>query len=56
MKKAGIALPNPMELAGANWTASTVAWGHLVAALRGKEEFRSATQQSIMAKEKAVMR
>jgi hypothetical protein len=57
MKKAGIAIPNPMESAGANWRASTATCGHLVAASkRRKAEFRSATHQLIMAEEKAAMR
>ena len=35
VKQAGIALPDPTWTAGANWTASCVITGHLVAALRG---------------------
>jgi hypothetical protein len=37
VKQAGIAIPDPTELAGGNYMAFTVACGHLVAALRGKE-------------------
>jgi hypothetical protein len=54
IKQAGIAIPDPMESAGGNLMASTVVCGHLVMALRGKEEFRSVTHQSIMAEEKAA--
>jgi hypothetical protein len=57
VKKAGLAIPNPTESAGGNWwTASTVACGHLISVLRGKEEFRLVMHQSIMAEEKGATR
>ena len=42
VKQAGLALPDPSEMAPENWTASCVITGHLVAALRGQVEFRTA--------------
>jgi hypothetical protein len=33
IKKAGLVIPNPMAMAGANWMASMVACGHLILAL-----------------------
>jgi hypothetical protein len=56
VKKAGLAIANPTESAGGNYTASTVACGHLISALRGKEAFRSVTHQSIMAEAKVATR
>jgi hypothetical protein len=47
VKKAGIAIPNPMTTAESNWTSSTVICGHLVAAICGRMEFRSADHQQI---------
>ena len=46
--QAGIALPNPTQTAEANWTASCVITGHLVAALRGTDEFRSGYHALLM--------
>ena len=56
VKQAEIAISDPTESAGGNYTASTVACGHLVAALRRREEFRSVMHQSTMAEEKAATR
>ena len=42
VKKAGLALPDPKNTAPENWTASCVITGHLVAALKGQVEFRTA--------------
>jgi hypothetical protein len=56
MKKVGLAITDPMELARANYMASTVACGHLILALRGNEEFRSVMRQSTMAEEKDATR
>ena len=39
VKQAGMALPDPTKTAPENWTASCVITGHLVAAIRGQEEF-----------------
>jgi hypothetical protein len=54
IKKSGLVIANPMELAGGNCKASTVACGHLISALQGKEEFQSVMHQSIMVEEKAA--
>ena len=42
VKQAGLALPDPTLTDPENWTASCVITGHLVAALRGQMEFRTA--------------
>ena len=42
MKQAGLALPDPTLTDPENWTASCFITGHLVAALRGQVEFRTA--------------
>ena len=42
LKQAGMALSDPTQTAPENWTASCVITGHLVAALRGQVEFRTA--------------
>ena len=39
-KQTGIDLPNHTQTTGANWTASCVITGHLIAAPRGTAEFR----------------
>ena len=39
VKQAGIVLPDPTQTAGANWIASCMVTGHLVAALRGTAKF-----------------
>ena len=41
VKQAGIALPEPTQTVGANWTVSCVIIGHLVVALHGMAEFMS---------------
>jgi hypothetical protein len=56
VKHSGLALPNPTTTAESNWKASTLVCGHLVAALRGNTEFRSADHASIMAQGKAEIR
>ena len=48
VKQDGIALPNPTQTAGSNWTVSCVITGHLVAALRGTAEFRSGDHALLM--------
>ena len=48
IKQAVIALPNPTRTVGANWTASCMITGHLVAALRGTAEFRSDNHAFLM--------
>ena len=42
VKQAGLAIPEPSQTATENWMASCVITGHLVAALRGQVEFRTA--------------
>ena len=42
VKQAGLALSYPSQTAPENWTASCVITGHLVTALRGQVEFRTA--------------
>ena len=42
VKQLGLALPEPVQTAPENWTASGVITGHLVAALRGQVVFRLA--------------
>ncbi len=56
VKKAGLVIPDLTEMAGENWTASTVACRYLISALRGKEEFRLVTHQSTMKEERAATR
>jgi hypothetical protein len=56
VKKSGLAIPNPTTTADENWTNSTVVCGHLIAALRGTEEFRSADHNHIMSAGRAEMR
>ena len=41
VKQAGLALPDPTQMAPENWKASCVITGHLVAALRVQVEFRT---------------
>ena len=41
-KQAGLALPDPTLTSPENWTASCVITGHLVSALRGQVDFRTA--------------
>ena len=41
VKQAGIFLPDPTQTDGANWTASCVIIGHIVAGLHGTADFRS---------------
>ena len=48
VKQARIALLGPTHTAGANWTASCVITGHLVAALHWKDEFRSGYHSLLM--------
>jgi hypothetical protein len=47
VKKAGLAIPNPMTTTESNWTSSTVICGHPVAAIRGRVDFQSADHQQI---------
>jgi hypothetical protein len=56
VKHAGLALPNPTTTAESNWKASTLICGHLVAALRGTTDFRSADHSSTMQSGKAELK
>ena len=48
IKQAGLALPEPYQTATKNWTAYCVIKGHLVAALRGQMEFRTADHSACL--------
>ena len=48
VKQAGLALPDPTMTSPENWTASCVITGHLVAALRGQVEFRTADHSACL--------
>ena len=48
VKQAGLSLPYPSQTAPENWTASCVIIGHLVAALRGQVEFRTADHSAFL--------
>ena len=48
IKQEGLALPDPSQTAPENWTASCVIKGHLVAALRGQVEFRTAEHSACL--------
>jgi hypothetical protein len=56
VKKSGFAIPDPTTTADENWTTSTVVCGHLIAVLRGTEEFCSVDHNHIMAEGRATMR
>ena len=46
--QSGLALPYPMNTSPENWTAPCVIIGHLVAALRGQEEFRTSDHSAFL--------
>ena len=48
VKQAGIALPNPTQTSGLNWTSSCVLTGHIIATLHGEVEFRSGDHSLLM--------
>ena len=48
VKQAGLTLPDPTNTVSDNWKASCVITGHLVTALRGQEEFRTADQSACL--------
>ena len=48
VKQAGLALPDPAQMSPENWTASCVITGHLVVALRGHVEFRTADHSACL--------
>ena len=48
VKQAGLALPDTTKTAQENWTDSCVITGHLVAELRGQEEFKMEDHATIL--------
>ena len=48
VKQVGLALPDPVQTAPDNWTASCVTTGHLVAYLRGQVVFRTADHSACL--------
>ena len=48
VKQAGIALIDPTKTAPENWMASCITTGHLVAALRVREEFQTSDHSEIL--------
>ena len=56
VKQAVLALPNPTQTAPENWTASCVITGHLVAALRGQVEFRTADHSACLREVQTAVR
>ena len=56
IKQAGLALPDPPQTASENWTASCVITGHLVTALRGQVEFRTADHSSCLQEGRTAVR
>ena len=48
VKQAGLALPDPVQTAPENWTASYVITGHLVESLRGQVEFWTADHSACL--------
>ena len=56
VKKAGLDLSDPTKTAPENWTASFVVTGHLIAALRGQEEFRMADHSACLWVGRTVVR
>ena len=55
VKQAGLALPDPTQMAPENCTALCVITGHLVAALRGQVEFRTADHSSCLQEVRAAV-
>ena len=56
VKQAGLALADPSHTAPENWTASCVITGHLVAALRGQVEFRTADHSACLREGRTAVR
>ena len=48
VKQAGLALPDPIQTAPENWTASCLITGHLVTVLRGQVGFRTADHSACL--------
>ena len=56
VKQAGLALPDSVQTAPENWTASCVIIGHLVAALKGQVVFRTADHSACLWKGRTAVR
>ena len=56
MKQAGLDLPDPTKMASENWMMSCVITGHLVAALREQEEFRTEDNSTYLQEGRAEVR
>ena len=55
VKQAGLDLPDPTKTAPENWMASCVITGHLVAALRGHEVFKTADHLACLREGRTTM-
>ena len=55
VKQAALDLPDPVQTAPENWTASCVTTGHLVAALTGQLVFRTADHSACLRMGRMVM-
>ena len=55
VKQVGLALPDPYQTAPENWTASYVTTGHLVEALRGQVDFRTADHLACLLEGRAAV-
>ena len=56
VKQAELALPDPSQTSPENWTAPCVITGHLVAALRGQVEFRTADHSACLREGRTAVR
>ena len=56
VKQAGLDLPDPSQTAPENWTASYVITGHLVVALRGQVDFRTADHSACLQEVQTAVR
>ena len=53
VKFAGLAIPDPTESAKTNYEASTQTCSHLIAAIRGEKEFKSADHKAVISEVKS---
>ena len=53
VKHAGLAIPDPIQTAHDNWTASCVVTGNLVVALRGRVDFLSGYHSQLLTNSRA---
>ena len=56
VKQTGLALPEPSQTAPDKWTASCIITGHLVAALSGQVEFRTAHHLACLRESRTAVR